>query len=91
VTKGEALIKFYESSPDFYRGFCSVCGSPVYNRNGPDCWAGRSNPSSVTSVGIALGSLDNHPGVVPAFHGFVAYKAPWYDIADELPQHQEWP
>jgi hypothetical protein len=48
-------------------------------------------PSTLSSLGIALGSLDDDPGVRPAFHGFVAYKAPWYDITAELPQHEEWP
>ncbi len=91
VTRGEALIRFFESSKDFYRGFCSVCGSPVYNHNGPESWAGRNMPSTLSSLGIALGSLDDDPGVRPAFHGFVAYKAPWYDITAELPQHEEWP
>ena len=91
VVRGEALIRFYESSPDFHRGFCSRCGSPVYNHNGPNSWAGRNVPVSLDSVGIALGSLDEDPGVAPAFHGFVADKAVWFSFCDGLPQHKGWP
>ena len=38
-----------------------------------------------------LGALDDDPGVRPRFHVFVAYKAPWFDITDALPQFQELP
>ena len=34
--KGEHLVKFYESSRGYQRGFCSACGSPIINRNGPN-------------------------------------------------------
>src|SRR5260370_35118357 len=30
--QGEELVKYFESSPGFHRGFCSVCGSPIVNR-----------------------------------------------------------
>jgi hypothetical protein len=41
------------------------------------------------NVGIALATLDEDPEVRPAAHTFVAYKAPWYEITDDLPQYQE--
>lgn len=41
--------------------------------------------------GLPLGALDDDPGIKPGFHVFVAYKAPWYDITDELPQFAELP
>jgi hypothetical protein len=31
------------------------------------------------------------PGLRPERHVFVANKAPWFEITDELPQHQGWP
>ena len=34
--KGEHLVKFYESSRGYQRGFCGECGSPIINRNGPN-------------------------------------------------------
>jgi hypothetical protein len=35
------------------------------------------------------GPLDEDPGVRPAAHTFVAHKAPWYEITDDLPQYSE--
>jgi len=38
-----------------------------------------------------MGTLDDDPGIRPQMHIFVGSKAPWFDIADELPQHEEYP
>jgi hypothetical protein len=73
--QGEELIKYFESSPGFFRGFCSMCGSPIANKRGPD------------EIGIALGTLDDDPGLRPERHIYVASKAPWFEITDDLPQH----
>ena len=40
---------------------------------------------------LALGSLDDDPGARPERHIFVASKAPWYAIADDLPQFAQYP
>ena len=39
------------------------------------------------NVFVALGVLDDDPGVRPAMHIYVGSKAPWVEIADGLPQH----
>jgi hypothetical protein len=89
---GEELVKFYESSPGYYRGFCSVCGSPILNKAGPDYKLGSAaSPTSPPEFGIALGCLDGDPGVHPESHCFVASKAPWFEITDDLPQHEGYP
>ena len=44
-----------------------------------------------SNYGLPLGALDDDPGVKPKFHVFVANKAPWFDITDELPQFPELP
>ena len=31
--QGEELVRFYQSSPGFYRGFCGACGSPIINKS----------------------------------------------------------
>ena len=77
--EGEELITYFESSPGFFRGFCSVCGSPIANKRGPN------------AIGIALGTLDDDPGVLPERHIYVGSKAPWFEITDDLPQHDERP
>ena len=40
-------------------------------------------------VGIALGTLDEDPGVRPECHIYVDSKAPWFEISDKLPQFAE--
>jgi hypothetical protein len=78
---GKHLLAQYQSSPGTLRGFCRVCGSPLVNAwtGAPDMW------------GLALGTLDDDPGIRPGMHVFVGAKAPWYEITDELPQHDEFP
>jgi len=78
--QGEEQLKYYESSPGFRRGFCSNCGSPVVNF-----------AEKLGEFGVAMGILDDDPGVRPEFHIFVSSKAPWFEIADNLPQHEELP
>jgi hypothetical protein len=75
---GEALLARYRSSPDTVRSFCSRCGSPVVN-----LWDGDPE-----RYGLALGTLDGDPGVRPSCHVFVGSKAPWFEIADGLPQFE---
>jgi hypothetical protein len=80
-TRGEDLLTWYETSPGTHRGFCRVCGAKLLSRfDFEPKW-----------FGLPLGALDDDPGVKPAMHVFVAYKAPWYEISDGLPQHPEWP
>ena len=43
------------------------------------------------NYGLAMGSLDDDPGVRPSLHIFVGSKAPWYDITDKLPQFDKFP
>ena len=77
---GEEFIKFYESSPGERKGFCSECGSSLFTKF-------DANPDV---LGFPLGTLDTDPDVKATRHVFVGSKAPWFDINDELPQHQEY-
>jgi hypothetical protein len=77
--QGEELVRFYESSPGFHRGFCRRCGSPVVNK------------SARPEYGVPLGILDDDPDVRPELHAFVASKASWFEIADDLPRYPESP
>jgi hypothetical protein len=40
---------------------------------------------------VALGVLSGSPNRVPDHHIYVGYKAPWFEIADGLPQYEELP
>jgi hypothetical protein len=80
-TRGEELVASYEvpEARFFTQAFCSVCGGKVP----------RLDPGRGIAV-VPLGSLDDDPGVRPTEHIFVASKAPWFEIADALPQHAEY-
>jgi hypothetical protein len=58
---------------------CAACGSFLYSvvRNG-------------AYVHVALGSLVDPPTIRPTEHIFVGSKAPWFEITDDLPQHDEY-
>jgi hypothetical protein len=58
---------------------CGICGSLLYSvvRDG-------------AYVHVAMGSLADEPTIRPSEHIFVASKAPWFEISDELPQSDEY-
>jgi len=79
IVSGEELILRYRSSPGVERTFCSRCGSTLQfiSAQRPDV------------VDVALGVLDDDPGIRVPHHIFVASKAPWVEITDGLPQYAE--
>jgi hypothetical protein len=87
--QGEDLVTFFESSPGTYRGFCRVCGSPIVNKFDARSLSARVDAAATSMRGIALATLDDDPGVRPEAHIFVASKAPWFTITDDLPQISE--
>jgi hypothetical protein len=87
--QGEDLVTFYESTPGCFRGFCGVCGSPILNKFSAGTPVAERDPNAPSRYGIALAVLDEDPGVRPAAHNYVAYKAPWFTITDDLPQFPE--
>jgi hypothetical protein len=78
IVAGEGSLARYESSPGCERTFCKVCGSNLFSLR-----------SALGRVHVRLGTVDGDPGVRPTAHVFVGSKAPWYEITDELPQHEE--
>jgi hypothetical protein len=61
--------------PDTHDAHCGRCGSLLFSvvRDG-------------AYVHVAMGTLEDVPGIRPSHHIFVGSKAPWYEIADDLPQ-----
>ena len=59
---------------------CGTCGSLLYSvvRDG-------------AFAHVALGTLVDAPRIRPQSHIFVGSKAPWHEITDTLPQHDELP
>jgi hypothetical protein len=76
---GRNEVRVFESSPGGGRAFCPHCGSTLGAvENGNLRW-------------VTLGTVDGDPGVRPQAHIFVASKAPWDDINDDLPRFDEYP
>jgi hypothetical protein len=72
-------VASYRSSPGVTRTFCRQCGSNLQ-------FISDERPSTFA---VALGTLDDDPGVQASLHIFVASKASWFQITDDLPQHAE--
>jgi hypothetical protein len=81
LLQGQETISEYESSPGYFRAFCSRCGSPIYGRSARHPAIRR----------VRLGTLEDNPGAGPAAHVWVGSKASWFDIADSLEQFAEMP
>ena len=79
--KGEDLLTAYVSSPGTTRTFCKFCGSTLVS---------LFDDNSET-LGLAMGTLDDDPGIRPTLHVFVGSKAPWFEITDRLPQFDTFP
>jgi len=76
LRSGADLIEHFESSPGKQRAFCRRCGSPIYSRR-------TSMPGALR---IRAGLIDQALPVRPSRHAYVADKANWWTIDDELPQ-----
>ena len=81
LLSGAGSIARYQASPQAIRTFCRTCGSNLQ-------WCPTGNAEYFA---LALGTLDDDPGVRAERHIFVGSKAPWYVIADRLSQFAEYP
>ena len=72
--EGDAL-RWFASSAEAERGFCSECGSSLFWR-----------PPGRAAISVSPGALDNPTGLALTGHIFVADKGDYYRIADDLPQ-----
>jgi hypothetical protein len=79
LTDDQSRIAGYRASEANERRFCSRCGSVVPGAPGKRL------------AFMPVGCLDDDPGVRPLMHIFVASKAPWYTIADGVPQTPAYP
>jgi hypothetical protein len=75
---GGSLVKVYEAPvregpPAYRRAFCAICGGPVPTAY-PDI------------VNIPAGTIDGDAKIRPQRHIFVARKASWFEITDDLPR-----
>lgn len=78
---GKSSLVPYESSPGAFREYCSICGSHllVHGQTGDD------------TLAIPVGTFDGDPEVTILSHIFTEECVSWYQISDDLPQHEGWP
>lgn len=79
LVSGAEDVASFQSSPGVVRTFCKLCGSNLQ-------FVSDKRP---TTLSLALATLDDDPRVQASLHIFVASKAPWFQITDDLPQHAE--
>lgn len=80
MVSGSELIQRFElpvrdEPPAYSRVFCGRCG----------CVVPEPEPSADVFE-VAAGLFDDDPGLRPERHIMVEHRAPWYVIADALPQ-----
>lgn len=80
-TAGEDETKRYAFSENADSIFCDHCGSTLFVDFKPE----------QNMFYIALGTVEGNPDCPPGFHQFVGSKAAWFDIHDDMPQHDGWP
>lgn len=77
VTQGASGLLFY-GSDWAHDAHCGKCGSLLYSVVRDGAYAH-----------VTLGTLVDAPTIRPSCHIFVGSKAPWFTIADDLPQFEE--
>src|SRR5829696_5231703 len=78
--EGGQHVAWYRPSEKVRRGFCSVCGSPLF-------W----DPIGHDWTAVAMGAFDAPTGTRLARHIFTADKGDYYDIEGDLPMHERPP
>ena len=78
LLQGEPLIRVFGEGQGAVKAFCTVCGSSLFGGRWPH---GKE-------ISIRMGAFDDDPGIRPQFHTYVGSRAPWDEIADDLPQHE---
>ena len=74
ITSDEGL-RWFDSSPNTKRGFCSNCGSTLFFR-----------PDGRPSISVSAGCIDGATGLKTAQHWYVADKGDYYQLNDGVEQ-----
>ena len=73
---GAASITWFASSDFAKRGFCSICGTPLF-------W----KPNAEPRYAILAGAFDDPSCLTPGYHICIEGRAGFYEIGDGLPQY----
>jgi len=79
VTKGRGSLMVEGDADEDHAMRCRECWSLLY-------WTRDRK-----YIRIPYGTLVDEPTLKPTAHMFVGSKAPWHQILDDLPQHDEYP
>lgn len=74
---GEDNLTIYPYSEHQTKLFCKTCGSPILNKN-------TQTPDTVR---VRVGTIESDINETPEAHIFVASKANWDEVTDNLPQY----
>jgi len=77
---GEENLSHYSSSKTQTKSFCKTCGSPIMSKS----------TSAPGKIRIRLGTIESDISERPQAHIFVASKANWETISDDIPQHNSY-
>lgn len=78
LLSGDHLLAEFESSPGKTRVFCRCCGSPIFSKK--VCLDGV--------LRIRAGLINEPLTTRPGANCFVASKADWWEIGDDLPRFE---
>ena len=81
IIKGQESLRSYSTDAGVHRMFCGTCGSQIIGKR----------DSMPETVRVRIGTLDTPLESGISAHIFVGSKAEWYEIHDDLPQHEERP
>jgi hypothetical protein len=78
--RGQSELRIYKvpEAARFAQAFCGRCGSAL------------PRPAGERFV-VPAAALDGDPGITERHHIFTAFKAPWFEIRDKIPQHAALP
>jgi hypothetical protein len=79
VSEGADLLLVEGDAEGSHALRCGECYSLL-------CWTARGD-----HVRVPYGALVDEPMLRPTAHMFVGSKAAWYEILDDLPQHEAYP
>lgn len=76
LLEGAEAVRWYRSSEEAQRGFCSNCGSALF-------WQADGS----AEVSVMAGAFDTPSGLAFGHHIYCADKGDFYEISDGLPQY----
>ena len=79
-TRGEDLLRAYESSAAKLRWFCSACGTHL-----------MAERPTQPHVILRVATLDDDPGARPVMHIWTSHDVGWLLDPEGVPCYPEWP